>query len=326
MIEPASFMPAPGIGHPILQTAYAAFARRVPALPLAVERWETTDGDFFRVEVYEPPSGARGFLILVHGLEGSSASGYVRGMLQRARERHLVAVALNFRSCGGEENRLAASYHAGFTADLRLSVGRVEERWPGLRGAVIGWSLGANVALKWLSEEGERAPAAVRGAVAVSCPFDLARCAAHLDAPTSVFMRAGFLATLKKKALAKARRLPGVLDARAIRRARTFRAFDDLVTAPLHGFRDASDYWARASSGPLLGRIARPALLISALDDPLIPAACIPWEVARSHPHLRLAVTERGGHVGFVAGSALSPRWWAEERALEFVEHLLEGA
>jgi predicted alpha/beta-fold hydrolase len=319
----ATFVPARGLGHPLAQTVFAAIARRWPAAVLVErERWEMADGDFIDVDLAAPAGPPRGFLVLVHGLEGSSRAGYMTGLLALAQARGLAVAAMNFRSCSGEENRLARSYHSGASDDLRFVVGRAIARHAGLPGAVAGFSLGANVTLKWLAEEGRGAPDAIRGVAAVSCPFDLALCAAHLDTPACWWLRAVFLRTLRAKALAKAARFPGALDAAAVRRARTFREFDDLVTAPLHGFRDAADYWRRASSGPLLGEIARPALLLSAIDDPLIPPACLPGEAARANPALAFEVTAQGGHVGFVAGSALAPRYWAEERVLSFVDDL----
>jgi predicted alpha/beta-fold hydrolase len=139
-------------------------------------------------------------------------------------------------------------------------------------------------------------------------------------------MRRTFLVPLKEKALAKARRFPHLLDARAIERAKTLRAFDDIVTAPLNGFKDYAEYWRLASSGRVLDEIERPALLVSAEDDPLIPAACLPREAARRNPALRLEAPPRGGHVGFVAGSVLRPRFWAEERAIAFVDELFRRA
>lgn len=323
MSSDTTFVPAPGLRNPYVQTAFGVLARRPPALFLERERWETADGDFLDVDLVAPAGPPRAFVVLVHGLEGSSRSPYMSGMFALARTRGIAAAAMNFRSCSGAENRFARSYHSGATDDLRFVVATALARWPRLRGAVVGFSLGANVTLKWLAEEGRAAPERVLGAVAVSCPFDLAACAARLDTRACWWMRVHFLLTLKKKALAKASRFPGSLDPQAVRRARTFRAFDDAVTAPLHGFRDAEDYWRRASSGPVLGAIARPALVISALDDPLIPGECVPRDAARANPALALEAPAHGGHVGFVAGSALAPRFWAEERAMAFVEDLL---
>jgi hypothetical protein len=321
---PSRFRPARGLANPVAQTVYPVLLRRAPRAPTRRERWETPDGDFLDVDLLEP-ARPRGFLVLVHGLEGSAESPFVRGMLTRAEAASLGALALNFRNCSGEPNRLARSYHSGETGDLRLVVAQAVERWPGLGGAVVGFSLGGNVTLKWLAEEGRGAPDPIRAAVAVSVPFDLALCGATIDEPRNFWIRENFLRPLKAKALEKAARFPGLFDVPAIRAARTLRAFDDLVTAPLHGFRDAAEYWTRSSSGPRLGPIARPALLLSAEDDPIIPARCHPVSIAREHPHLHLERSERGGHVGFVGGSVLAPRFYAEERAMEFALERIEA-
>ncbi len=320
-----AFVPARGLEHPIAQTVYPLLARRPRPLPAKRERWETPDGDFLEVDIVAPAGGAppRGFAIVLHGLEGSSRAPYARGLLRLARARGLVGYGVNFRSCGGTPNRLLRTYHSGETGDLRFAVRTVIERHPGLRGALVGFSLGANVALKWLGEEGRAAPAAIAGAVAISCPFDLGACAERLDRPENWWLRASFIAAMKRKALAKAARFPGALDRRAILRASTFRAFDDAVTARIFGFRDAADYWRRASCAPFLSSIARPALAISALDDPLIPASCVSLAAARASRAVAFVAPTRGGHVGFVSGTALAPRWWAEERAMEFIERLL---
>ena len=314
----SSFRPALGLGHGVAQTVFPLLARRLPAVPVVRERWDTRDGDFVDVDVL-PAERPEGFLVIVHGLEGSSRSQYVLGMLARAARAGLGAIALNFRSCSGEMNRYARSYHSGETGDLGAVVERAIERWPGIPGAIAGFSLGANVTLRRLAEWGRGGPDAIRAAVAVSCPFDLALCGDTLDTPSSFWVRSHFLYHLKRKALAKAAVFPSEIDARRVRAARTIRRFDDIVTAPLNGFRDAAEYWERCSSGPVLDRVARPVLLLSARDDPLIPASCHPVEVARGSDLLHLEAPARGGHVGFVAGSLLAPRFYAEERAMEFI-------
>lgn len=318
------FAPARGLSHPIAQTIFSKLFRRAPEAPCVRERWETPDGDFLDIDLATPEGGGpKGFLILLHGLEGSSRSTYIRGTSELARRRGFVVIAMNFRGCGGQPNRLLRSYHSGETGDLAFVVGRVVDRWPGLAGGVVGFSLGANVLVKWLGESGARIPAAVRGGAAVSCPFDLGGTARWLDRATNAWIRAAFLPSLRRKALEKAGRYPGFLDERRIRTARTFRAIDEAYTAPAHGFESADEYWARSSSGRFLARISRPTLLVAATDDPLIPATCVPRREIAANPLLVLEASRRGGHVGFVAGSAFAPRFWAEERSVGFVEGLL---
>jgi predicted alpha/beta-fold hydrolase len=285
----------------------------------------TDDGDFVDLDWLAAPAADRAPLVLVlHGLEGSSSSHYVRGVMAGAQARGWRGVALNFRSCSGELNRLPRFYHSGDTGDIDAVVRRLTAREPGLRLGVVGVSIGGNVLLKWLGEQGAAAPAGVVAGVAISVPFDLAACAQVLDRGfAKVVYTANFMRTMRRKVVDKARAHPGFIDVAAARRARTFAAYDAAVTAPLFGFADARDYWTRASSRPYLAAITRPTLLFSALDDPFIPPHSLPKPQELS-PHVRLVVTPRGGHVGFVDG-----RWpwrsdsWAEHRALDFLGGLL---
>jgi predicted alpha/beta-fold hydrolase len=200
-------------------------------------------------------------------------------------------------------------------------VGRLAAEAPGRRVLLSGFSLGGNQIVKWLGEEGDRLPAEVRGAVAISVPFDLEACADALDGPGfwPLLYRERFLLRLRRKAAAKAVHHPGAFDLAAVRRARTFAEYDDLVTAPIHGFSGARDYWQRCSSRAFLGDVRRPLLLLSSVDDPFVPPHTLPLRVARANRAVTLEVTAGGGHVGFVGGSPLSPDYWVEERALVFL-------
>jgi predicted alpha/beta-fold hydrolase len=221
-------------------------------------------------------------------------------------------------------NRLPRLYHSGDTGDLDALIRLVIARESGVRLALAGVSIGGNVLLKWLGEQGAAAPAGVVAGVAISVPFDLGACAEVLDRGfAKVVYTANFMRTMRRKVVDKARAHPGFIDVAAACRARTFAAYDAAVTAPLNGFADARDYWTRASSRPYLAAIARPTLLLNALDDPFIPPHSLPKRQELS-PHVRLVVTPRGGHAGFVDG-----RWpwrsdsWAERRALDFLGGVL---
>ena len=263
---------------------------------------------------------AAGPLVLVlHGLEGSTRSHYVTGLLRHVRAQGWRGVVLNFRSCSGELNRLPRFYHSGDTADLATVVSLLVERQPGVCLGVVGVSIGGNVLLKWLGECETDAPKQVAAAVAISVPFDLTLCAEALDRG---FRRAvytqNFMRSLRRKVRDKARQFPGFVDLAAVRRARTFRAYDRAVTAPLHGFADERDYWRRASSGPYLGKIRRPTLLINALDDPFVPEVSLPDP--RALPSDVVAeFVPRGGHVGFVEGPPWRSDSCAERRAVDFL-------
>ena len=309
------FKPSPWLPGRHAQTIFGTLFRAPPAVPLARERWELADGDFVDVDLLD---GARATLVVLHGLEGSSSAHYVRGLLAEARARGLRGVALNFRGCSGETNRLVRSYHSGDTGDVRELVHRVRARWPDPI-LFAGCSLGGNVLVKYLGEEG--AAAEVRAAAAISVPFDLALCARTLDGPgaMSFVYRTRFLRTLKRKSLEKAPRFPGGFDAGRLRAVSTLTGFDDVLTGPVHGFAGAVDYYARSSSGPYVSRVRVPLLLLSAEDDPFIPPESIPREAAAHNPAVTLEVHAHGGHLGFVEGPPWRPRFYGERRALEFL-------
>jgi predicted alpha/beta-fold hydrolase len=288
-------------------------------VPLSRERVLTPDGDFIDLDWLAGPSAAP-LLLVLHGLEGSGRSHYVTGLLRQARARGWRGVALNFRSCSGEPNHLPRFYHSGDTEDLETVVKLLVERQADLRLVVVGVSLGGNVVIKWLGERAADVPAQLVAAAAISVPFDLAACARVLDHGLRRAVYAeNFLRTMRRKVRDKARHFPGFVDVDAVRRARTFSEYDRIVTAPLHGFADERDYWERASSGPYLKSIRRPTLLISALDDPIVPAGGLP-DPRMLPPNVVAEFTERGGHGGFWEG-----RWpwrlesWAERRAIAFL-------
>ena len=263
-------------------------------------------------------------LIVLHGLEGSASSHYVRGLLARARDRGWRGMALNFRSCSGEANRLLRSYHSGETGDLGEAVRRARSESPRAPLLLAGCSLGGNVVVKWLGEQGDAA--SVQAAVGLSVPFDLKLCAHALDARDAMAFvyRTRFLRTLKRKALEKADRFPQ-LDPSRVGAARTLFEFDEAVTAPVHGFSGAEDYWAQSSSGDFVPHVRVPLLLVSAEDDPFIPSECLPRAAAMANPSVTLEVYPHGGHLGFVAGPHL-PWFWAEWRAVEFLAEHVETA
>jgi len=306
------FVPALGFSDANAQTVFGSVARLAPKPRVVRERRRTPDGDFIDVDVLEGRPGAPTVLLL-HGLEGSSDSGYIRTMLQGLAARGWGAAALNFRGCSGQPNLQAASYSSGDYRDA-LEVARALPH----PKAAAGFSLGGSVLLNMLAQRG--AEAALDAAVAVSVPFDLSACADFIDSgePFAGIYRSRFLATLKPKAVGVARRFAGAVDEARVHAAQTLRAHDDAVTAPLFGFTDAEDYYRRCSTGPQLGAITTPTLLVSAEDDPLAPAAHLPAEAAAGEV-LHVLRTRFGGHVGFVEGSVLRPGFYAERMALAWL-------
>jgi predicted alpha/beta-fold hydrolase len=317
-------------------TVFASVARLLPRPRALRERWELPDGDFLDLDWFTPPPAARAapgaprgdaVLVVCHGLEGSSRAPYVRGLVGMALAAGLPALALNFRGCSGEPNRLARFYHSGETGDLARLVERLAAERPGRPILLAGFSLGGNVVVKYLGERGDAVPAEVRGAAAISVPFDLERCARAIDGPGfwSWVYRERFMRRLRRKAAAKARRYPGAFDARRAAAAATFAEFDAAVTAPLHGFAGAEDYWRASSAGRFLAGVRRPLLAIASLDDPIVPAEALPLAEAARNPHVTLEPVRAGGHVAFVSGWPFWPSFWAERRAVEFLAGVLAG-
>ncbi|MEW6133269.1 MAG: alpha/beta fold hydrolase [Pseudomonadota bacterium] len=303
-------------GH--LQTLYPALLLRGPRIDYRRERWELDDGDFLDADWLDGPDTAP-LLVLFHGLEGNSARPYARNLMQAARRLDWRSVVVHFRGCSGEPNRLPRAYFAGDSAEIGGVFARLRRRFPAISLHAVGISLGGNALLKWLGEAGSEARKFVARAAAVCAPLDMNAAGNALD---QGFNRrvytAHFLATLKKKSLDKARRFPGLLDADAIRRATTFREFDTLVTAKLHGFRDAEDYWTQSSSRPLLRHIAVPTLVLNARNDPFLPASALPCacEVSGSVSLLQPA---GGGHVGFPAGAFPGHAGWMPQCVFAFL-------
>lgn len=303
------------------QTLWGKLCRRPRLPPLRRERWSTPDDDVVELWRLEATREDAPHLLLLHGLEGTLRSHYIRGMLHQARIRGWGADLLLFRGCGGEMNRARRLYHSGETSDLALVVRRLVAEAPARQLCLAGFSLGGNVLLKWLGELGGMVPPAVVAAAAVSVPFDLLRGSRAMERGFARVYTRHFLRTLRAKARAKLAQFPGAFEGSALRHVRTLHAFDDLVTAPLHGFRSADDYYRRSSSLQYLKDVRTPTLLVNSADDPFLPSAVLDEvrAVARGNDCLHLAFTQRGGHVGFVAGRRpWSPRYHAEQRVLRF--------
>jgi uncharacterized protein len=267
-----------------------------------------------------PPDAPR--FLLLHGLEGGVRSHYARGMLAAAAQRGWDSTLLVFRSCGPELNRLPRFYHSGETGDVKLAIERVTEHAARVPLFIAGVSLGGNVLLRLLGEGGSPLAGTVSAAAAISVPFDLARSARHIQHGFARVYQRHFVRSLRRKALAKLARHEGIYDGGAVTAARTLYEFDNVVTAPLHGFSGAEDYYARASSLPVLGDIRVPTLLVSAVNDPFLPQDVLGKVrvAAENNRFLELHIVPSGGHVGFVSGPPWRQRYWAEIQAFEFFE------
>ncbi len=321
---PPPFRPARLAGNPHVQTIGGKYFRRPPTLPALRERWDTPDGDFLDIDLLLPDRDDAPWCVVLHGLEGHSERPYVRCAADALRRRGFGVAALNFRSCSGEPNRRARAYHSGETDDLRFVVSRLIERHPRSHIAALGISLGGNVLLKYLAEEGDASP--VHAAVALSVPYDLKAGSDLLE--TSRLGRIYthyFLRSLLGKVEEKAHLLAEEVDLDHVRAAKTLREFDDALTAPLHDFRDAADYYARSSSGPRIPEIRVPTLLLHAEDDPFLPFEAVPTEAMGRNPAIHPVLTRRGGHVGFLRGSLRRPGLWAEEATARFLDVVLSA-
>ena len=315
-------------GH--AQTIWPAlFARSAfgPRLRYRRERWDTPDGDFVDVDFLSggEDDPARPLLVLFHGLEGSSRSHYALAFADVARERGWRFAVPHFRGCSGEINRAPRAYHSGDHEEIAWLLARFAQRQRRATGGhaplwAVGVSLGGNALLRWAGEWGAAAAAQVDAVAAICAPLDLAAGGHAIGRGFNrqVYARV-FLRTMVPKALAKLEQYPGLFDRAALLAARDLHGFDDVFTAPLHGFRDADDYWRRASAKPLLPQVRVPALALNARNDPFVPAASLPrpGQVGR---HVTLWQPDHGGHVGFAQG-----RWPGHVRAMpEAVAQWLE--
>jgi predicted alpha/beta-fold hydrolase len=308
-----------------MRTLWGKLVRRPPLLHTRVERWAMPDGDEIELHRLEPDRAAahRGRLLVLHGLEGTIRSHYLRGLLTLAQRRGWAADVLIFRTCNGEMTRARRLYHSGETTDLDTVARRLVREHPGQPLLLAGFSLGGNVLLKWLGEHGDDLPHEVRAAAAVSVPFDLERGSRFIERGFSRVYGRHFLRTLRAKARTKLEQDPGIYDPGALEQARSLFDFDDAVTAPVHGFASATDYYRRSSSLGFLSSIRRPTLLLSAYDDPFLPGAVLDEvaQVARANSCLSVEFHQRGGHVGFISGRVpWAARYYAEERILHFLE------
>jgi hypothetical protein len=320
MITASRFRPAWWLRGAHLQTLYPAFARRRSCPELQRERLELPDGDFIDIDWTGNTQGP--VVLVLHGLEGSLESHYTGGILTALAAQGYRTGLMYFRGCSGEPNRLPRGYHSGETGDLQTVIRHIGESSPGKPVAVVGYSLGGNVLLKWLGEQGDKAT--LTTAVAVSVPFDLDHAARRLEQGLSRIYQNHLLKKLRQSVQAKSAIHPAPVPLQELADLKTFRQFDDAITAPLHGFRDVGDYYSQSSSRQYLHRIDAPVLIIHALDDPFLPPAGIPEDAELSHA-VTLELSRYGGHVGFVGGNTpLAADYWLEWRICRHLRAYLD--
>lgn len=316
VVAEPGFRAARWCGGPHAQTLWPYLFRVRPQPRYRRERLELPDGDFLDLDWAGPDDASGPLVVILHGLEGSSSSHYVRALAENLSRRGITSVVMHQRGCGGEPNRLPRFYHAGETGDLGYLLSRLRESSPE-RLCAVGYSLGGNILLKWLGETGY--DSLLDAAVGVSVPFRLDLGAQRLERGLSRLYQSYLVGSMKRSAAHKRRRMALPVDLEAVAACRTFVEIDTCLTAPLHGFRDARDYYERSSCRQFLGAIQTPTLIVHARDDPFMAPSGIPTAGELSST-VRLELSARGGHCGFVAGAPWRPRYWLDERVPAFIE------
>lgn len=327
------FSPAWFVRGPHAQTIWGRLARPRRLVELERESVTTPDGDELVLDHLH--GSPRIYFVLMHGLEGSSYSVYIQGILSIIAKHGFAATAMNFRSCARDPknvfrmlpNRRPRFYHSGETEDFDFVVRLLQSRMPQSRIVAFGASLGGNALLKWLGEHPNQSIATA--AATLSVPFDLAAGASHLERGAGPLYVSRFLRTLKKKVAQVVDDFPearSLIDIRTMMRAKSFREFDDAATAPLHGFKDADDYYTRSSSLQYLSRITTPTLCVNAEDDPFLPHDVLQRARAAASPSVEFVTTPYGGHVGFISGTyPWKCVYWAEELVVDWLVRKASG-
>ena len=312
LITPSEYRAPFGFGNRHVQTMFPALFRKVELVTTERERIDTPDGDFLDIDW--TPRRHKRLAILSHGLEGTSRQPYMQGMARALQKRGWDVLAWNYRGCSGEPNRLAASYHSGKTDDLQTVIDHASD-YDSI--ALVGFSIGGNITLKYLGDAGANHDPRICAAFALSVPIDLAGSATTMAEPSQRFYMKRFMKCLRMKIRWKIESHPEKVKDLGLEEIKTFREFDEKYSAPMNGFKDANDYWTSCSSKPVLKNIRVPTLLLSSKDDPFLPPSCYPEEIAKASQHLHFEPTEKGGHVGFIKRGG---EYYAETRAAQFLE------
>ena len=322
--KPSKWLPG---GH--TQTVVGRLMRHKFGIIFNRRRIDTPDGDFIDLDFPEvaghPVPEEAPMVLLLHGLEGNARRSYARETYYRLAKLGVRSVGINYRSCSGEMNRTARFYHSAATEDVALVLSVLKDWFPYTRLGLIGFSLGANLTLNFLGEQGANGSDWVQAAAAVSPPFDMRKSSDLLGKGISRLYTLYFLTTFRKKVRAKADLLESVVDVEQVLAARTFREVDNTCTAPLNGFQDADDYYAKCSTAQFLPHIQVPTLMLRALDDPLFAPDDVPHETIAANDCLTAGIMPQGGHMGFIEGRPGRFTCWAEQEATRFLAaHLLQ--
>lgn len=318
-ITRSRFTPARWARNRHVQTIWPRFIQKRQPVKYTWERLITPDDDFLDIAWGPKPVEVTGIAVMFHGLEGSIRSHYANDMMAALSQRGWQVVMMHFRGCSGEINRQPRAYHSGETSDPAFFLTWLEKRHPGIPKVAIGFSLGGNMLLKLLGEHPSQPW--LQAAIAVSAPMKLAACSDSINQGFSKLYQNYLLKSMKSTLLKKMQRIDygGTIDIsmQEVKQLDSFKAFDESVTAPLHGFTDAADYYEKCSAYPFLSAIHCPTLILHSLDDPFMHPSVVPEEkdLARA---VTLELSEYGGHVGFVQGNVTAPTIWLQSRAIEF--------
>ncbi len=305
-------------GH--LQSIFPHLCRFIRGISYQRERIATPDDDFLDIDW--SCVGSKRAIILSHGLEGSSRQPYILGMARAFNRQGWDAIAWNFRGCSGEPNQQVRAYHSGATDDLETIIQHVFNKRGYQEIALIGFSLGGNLTLKYVGERENSIDKRILSAITFSVPCQLKGSAYHLDRSENRIYLSRFMRQLKNKVKAKHKLYPEHINLTDLHKMKSFRAFDDCYTAPWHGFKNAEDYWENCSATQFIQGIRIPTLLINAKNDPFLPESCYPYQQALQSDYLHLETPNSGGHVGFISFNR-SGTYWSEQRAVEFAENPL---
>lgn len=311
-----------GFSNPHLQTLLPTFLNRNAKARFVHQTFDLDDGDFLDLAWKQLPSlDARPIIIIFHGLEGSVHSPYAFRMMDALDKSGFNSVVMHFRGCFGVQNRLARAYHSGETGDAKAFIASLLKAYPGRPLGAVGYSLGGNMLMKLQGELGEKSP--LSAAASVSAPLRLEKTADHINRGASRFYQKVLMDSLKRRLLEKFdhhdyEKIIG-LRREDVSVLKSFWEYDDLFTGPIHGFQNAEDYYARSSAQSYLEKITKPTLIIHAEDDPFMPVSVLP-DPSILPKNILLEVSEHGGHVGFVGGTILTPKYWLEERILGFLK------
>jgi len=318
VVKESTFTPPRIFANAHVQTIVPTLFRKVGGVAYQRQRIDTPDGDFLDLDWSCSHRQALG--IILHGLEGDSTRSYMMGMVRALNRSGWDALAVNFRGCSGEPNKQLRMYHSGDTEDLNAVVQAVFKETPYAAIALIGFSLGGNVILKYLGERGRDLHHSIKTAVTISVPCDLKACSRRLEEFGNRLYLKRFLKLLHQKISAKARLFPESISDKDYATITTLKDFDDRYTAPIHGFLSADDYYAKSSSSQFLPSIAVPTLLINAADDPFLSDSCYPRQQATESTNLFLEVPKHGGHCGFMSRRS-DGEYWSESRTISFLKH-----